>query len=530
LVVSGDDFVPGAVVQWDYVTALATTFVSRNQLTATVTPDLLVSPSVANIAVVNPQPGGGTSASLSLTIGPNPAPQVSFVFPISVPVGTGDTTLFFSGSGFTDASVVTWNGRNLPTTFFDNTFITAIVSGSHLARPSAAELSVFTPSPGGGTLAPELFPITIPLQTNDLVYDPQLSKLVASVPGSAGPSGNSLRLIDPLTGEVSPAIFVGSEPGRVALSSDGEFAYTGLVGSPSVSRLNLQSLAPDLTFFLGQAQSGSENVGPNFAGDLAVVPGQPHSVVVSRKSVEIDPSSTGLAVFDDGVQRANTTTSTELVGPITFGGSPAQLFGYNVDALSQFQIGPSGVSFVSAAFGPFNGFNTYIVYSGGRLYGSDGNVADANTEALVGSFQLPGGAAQFDSVAPDAGSGVTSMLSQDFGLNVFLAAYDQTSFQQLANFQLTGITFPSFIDFNQPTVGSLVRWGSDGLAFRDTGEQVYIIHSKLLVPSGNPKPVANALSPVGVPVDAAGFVLDVQGSNFVAASTVNWNGSPRHLA
>jgi hypothetical protein len=48
-VVTGRDFVPGAVVQWDYVNPLATTFVSSRQLTATVTPDLLVSPGVANM-------------------------------------------------------------------------------------------------------------------------------------------------------------------------------------------------------------------------------------------------------------------------------------------------------------------------------------------------------------------------------------------------------------------------------------------------------------------------------------------------
>lgn len=528
LMVSGSNFVPGAVVQWDY-NALATTFISNSQLTANVTPDLLAAPSVANIAVMNPAPGGGVSTSLSVTIGPNPAPNVFFIFPSSVPVGTGDTTLFLDGSGLTDASVVTWNGQNLPTTFFDNTFVSAIVPASFLAQPGAAELSVFTPSPGGGTLAPELFPITIPLQTNDLAYDPQLGKLIASVPGSAGASGNSLRLIDPQTGAVSPAFFIGSEPGRVVLSDDGQFAYTGLTGSPSVSRFNLSSLASDLTFFMGPAENFGENLGPNYPRDLAVIPGQPHSVVVSRKSVEIDPSSTGLAVFDDGVQRPNTTP--ELTGPITFAGSPSILFGFDDNdggfTLSRYQIDPSGVSFLDFNSGLFHGFNTYIVYSGGRLYGSDGNVVDANTETLLGSFALPSGAAQFNSVAPDAGSGMTSMLSQDFSFNVFITTYDQTSFQPLASFPVTGITFPSFVNFDQPFAGSLVRWGSDGLAFRDIGGQVYIIHNKLLVPSGNPRPVANALSPTGTAAGSAAFVLDVQGSNLVSGSTVNWNGSPR---
>lgn len=530
LVVSGRDFVRGAVVQWDY-SPLVTAFVSSTELKATVTANLLAVPSVANIAVVNPPPGGGTSSSLSLSIGPNPAPSVFFVYPFSVPIGTGDTTLAITGSGFTDRSVVIWNGHNLPTTFFDNTAIDAIVPAADLARPGAAELSVFTPLPGGGTLAPELFPITVPLRTNDLAYDPQLAKLIASVPSSAGESGNSLRMIDPQTGAVSPAYYIGSEPSRVVVSDDGQFAYAALAGSPSVSRFNLNLLAPDLTFFMGPAQNSGQSIGPNYARDLAVIPGRPQSVVVSRRSLEIDPSSTGLAVFDNGVQRPNTTsTFNALVSAITFGGLPSVVFGFGDDTgsgLSRFQINASGVSLTSSISGPFQGFYTYLVYSAGRLYGSDGHVADASTEALLGSFPLPKGAVVFDSVAPDAASRTTSMLSQSQNLNVFFTVYDQTTFEPLASLPVTGVTRPSDVNDSQPTVGSLLRWGSDGLAFRDIGGQVYIIHSKLLVPSGNPQPLANAISPGSVAAGAPAFSLDVQGSNFVSGSVVNWNGSPR---
>jgi hypothetical protein len=62
LVVIGDNFVRGAVVQWNF-NPLATTFVSSTQLTATVTPDLVVAPTVANVDVFNPTPGGGFSAA-----------------------------------------------------------------------------------------------------------------------------------------------------------------------------------------------------------------------------------------------------------------------------------------------------------------------------------------------------------------------------------------------------------------------------------------------------------------------------------
>lgn len=524
LVVTGGDFVPGAVVQWDY-NPLATTYVNSGQLTAVVTADLLASPNVANIAVLNPIPGGGTSASLSLTIGDNPPPSFFFIYPSFVPVGTGDTTLYFSGSGFTDQSVVTWNGQNLPTAFYDNTFISAVVSAAGLAKPGAAELSVFTPSPGGGSIPPELFPITVPLQTNDLAYDPQSGKLLASVPGAAGISGNSLRFIDPNTGVVSSAYFVGSEPNRVVLSDDGQFAYTGLVGSPSVIRFNLKSLVPDLNFSLGLSTTFGENIGPNYARDIAVVPGQPHSVVVSLRSVEIDPNSTGIAAFDDGVPRANSTSFYS--GSLAFAGSPSQFFAYDNGwySLGRYQLDPSGVTLLdSTNYGPFSALTPCISYSASRLYGCDGTIVDAASEAPLGSYPLPNGASQFNSVVPNAAPGASALLAQDFSLNAYLSTYDQSSFQQLSAFRLTGISFPNFVDFNQPFVTSLIHWGTDGLAFRDIGGQIYFFHSKALFTQGNPVPAANILSPAGSPAGAPPLVLDVQGSNFVAGSIVTWNG------
>src|SRR5207245_654609 len=65
----------------------------------------------------------------------------------------------------------------------------------------------------------------INLAANDLVYDPLTQKIYASVPGSFGPTGNSITAIDPRTGLVGPPAFVGSDPGPMAITDNGQYIY-----------------------------------------------------------------------------------------------------------------------------------------------------------------------------------------------------------------------------------------------------------------------------------------------------------------
>src|SRR5207253_2244655 len=95
---------------------------------------------------------------------------------------------------------------------------------------------------------------SIALPTNDLVYDQRTQKLYASVPSSAGAMGNSVAMIDPVSGKVGPFTFVGSEPGKLALSDDGKYLYVGLNGAAAVRRVDLAQQQPDLQFSLGSSQ------------------------------------------------------------------------------------------------------------------------------------------------------------------------------------------------------------------------------------------------------------------------------------
>ena len=65
----------------------------------------------------------------------------------------------------------------------------------------------------------------VPLATNDLIYNAGKQSLYASVPSSAGVGGNSITPVDPVTATVGGAVFIGSEPNKLAVSDDQHTMY-----------------------------------------------------------------------------------------------------------------------------------------------------------------------------------------------------------------------------------------------------------------------------------------------------------------
>ena len=115
---------------------------------------------------------------------------------------------------------------------------------------------------------------TLNIPANDLVWDPYAQSIYASLPSSYGPNGNSIAVINPKNGSVTGYYFAGSEPTQMALSGDGKYLYVGLNGNGSVQRLILPGFTLDINVSLGNNEFG----GVNTAGDLAVSPGDPHTL------------------------------------------------------------------------------------------------------------------------------------------------------------------------------------------------------------------------------------------------------------
>jgi acyl dehydratase len=143
----------------------------------------------------------------------------------------------------------------------------------------------------------------IALATNDIILDPVSKRIFASVPSSAGGTGNSVVSIQPDTGALGAAIFVGSEPGKLAISDNGQYLYVALDGAAAVRRFDIPSQTAGLQFALGS----DAFFGPYYAEDIAVLPGNPTAIAVSRKNLGVSPRHAGVAIYDNGVKRPTET-------------------------------------------------------------------------------------------------------------------------------------------------------------------------------------------------------------------------------
>jgi len=151
LTVTGTGFVAGSVVRLDGADR-ATTFVSGTQLQAAITAADIAAAGAAQITVFSPAPGGGTSSALTLAITlDSPLPALSSLSPASVTAGGLGFTLSVTGADFVAASVVQVNGAARTTTFLSSTELQAAITAADIAAAGTAQITVFTPAPGGGT-------------------------------------------------------------------------------------------------------------------------------------------------------------------------------------------------------------------------------------------------------------------------------------------------------------------------------------------------------------------------------------------
>lgn len=181
LTVTGTDFVSSSVVRWNGADRL-TTVLSSTQAQAQIPYSDVANGGTVEITVFNPAPGGGASDPLTLAI-ENPAPLIDSVYPEAIAPGTDRTVTVRSGfrdcadpandpcySTFVPSSVVRWNGADRPTIYLSADQLEAAIPASDVAAPGTAEITVFTPAPGGGASNAVLIEI-VPSPANDHLAD-----------------------------------------------------------------------------------------------------------------------------------------------------------------------------------------------------------------------------------------------------------------------------------------------------------------------------------------------------------------------
>jgi trimeric autotransporter adhesin len=136
LTVNGSGFGQNATVQWNG-TALPSTFVGANQLTAYVTASLIATAGSASVIVSS---GGASTTAVTFPV--NAPPAITTLSPASAVGGSGQFTLTVNGTGFVSGAQVQWNGATLPTTFVSATQLTANVSGGLIASIGSVTIQV----------------------------------------------------------------------------------------------------------------------------------------------------------------------------------------------------------------------------------------------------------------------------------------------------------------------------------------------------------------------------------------------------
>jgi probable HAF family extracellular repeat protein len=95
------------------------------------------------------------------TPGGTQAPQISKrLGPDSTAVGVGEFTLQVRGAAFAPGAVLKWNGQPRPTSYVDDTLLTATIPASDTARPGTALLQVINPGPVAAASNIQTFVVT----------------------------------------------------------------------------------------------------------------------------------------------------------------------------------------------------------------------------------------------------------------------------------------------------------------------------------------------------------------------------------
>ena len=112
----------------------------------------------------------------------NSVPFVDIVSPVSIAPGSTGVTITIRGTGFVATSVVRWNGTALTTTFVNAKELTATVPDSFVAAVGLGNITVVSPTPGGGTSNVSYLPVASLLAGTNFPATPSSSVGVGNGP------------------------------------------------------------------------------------------------------------------------------------------------------------------------------------------------------------------------------------------------------------------------------------------------------------------------------------------------------------
>lgn len=337
------------------------------------------------------------------------------------------------------------------------------------------------------------------IQTNDMVYDSITDRLYLSIKSTNGVNGNSIGVFNTQNNTLENTVFVGSEPGVLAISDDGQYIYTGLQGSPTVNQFIVGTQQVGIQFNLG-----SDNFsGPYFAYDIAVMPGNPEAVAVSR-NVQGSSGFYGTAIFDSGIERTINTSSVfpyndsyviEFYNDSVMFGYNNHSTGYDLNTLKVDSVGVYEVSNIGNLVQGFNINNMEVV--GDRIffgYGAVVNITDVNNPLLQGTFFEVYGPVTYD----DNYNLVCFVSKEYWDDDVYFKRYNPDNYILVDSIKINGLEGGDILSVEHCGDGKYAFNTSEGkLVIINAGDPNYVSIEENLEPSSiqiNQNPVTNILS------------------------------------
>ena len=538
LTVNGSNFINGSVVRWNG-NARATTFVSGSQLTAAITAADVAAQGTSTVTVFNPAPGGGTSGNLTFTVNAanNPVPTATSLVPSSTPAGGPALTLTVNGTNFVATSVVRWNGSNRTTTFVSASQLTAAISAADIASQGTRTVTVFNPTPGGGTSGNLTFTVSTAQTTNPV-------PVLNSTSPTSWPTGGSAFTLTALgSGFVSSSVvhWNGSARSTTVISANELRASINPadVATGSLPTVTVVSPAPGggrsapLTFFVQDGaitytydhfnRSNSINVGNNWTEKnpdaFSIVNGEVPSVDTSggfTQDIMYRPATEQRLDSEASVEFTRLTSQVILTDanyPQLHGRVQMSTvaFGWTLDSYIFFI--DDSVQNPSRAM--------FAITSAPQI--------GARNECYIAPLPLPSTLVvgeryrlrfRISGTAPVVLWGAVDQYSNGSWAQIAQGSVNHTSSTQVdPNIYCDGPnpTMPSPI--TNPGVSGLAKWVNR----TDVYDNFYVRDLAPLAPA----PTLSSLSPSSAASGGAAFQLTVNGSGFQSGATVRWNGSAR---
>jgi hypothetical protein len=411
---------------------------------------------------VNPSVIPDTTAGTTL----NPVPILTAVSPLTAATGSGAVTLSLDGHDFMGQPVAFWNGKALSTTLVNATQLSVQIPASDI---TSARLAAITASnaPAASPVSNSLpFSVNPPPSSgnhisvysaggNDLVWDAKRSKIYVSEPGVQGDSGDTIATVDPLAATVKYSAFLGSDPARLSISSDGHYLYSALYGANAIQQLTLPNFKVNAKWNLGGVGSFD---GPYCALDLQAAPGAPETTAVVLADLNSSPSSTAAVIYDGATPRPNQVQSNPY-SSLQWADSESTIYSVDQEEPQGFTVlgvGPSGLVVDHDYQGILDSYSPSIHYDAGTglVYSDAGQAIQPSDGTVVGNYAGSGIA------VPDSSLNRLFILGQSNAQigtpNYTIQSFDQSKFKPVGSIKIDNVV-------GTPT--ALIRWGSNGLAF-----------------------------------------------------------------